>query len=41
MEGLTWSGANAIEKILQDTDILITNMKAAWFFCGDLFSGEV
>ena len=41
MDGLTWSGANAIEKILQDTDILITNMKAAWFFCGDLFSGEV
>ena len=41
MEGLTWSGANAIEKILQDTDILITNMKATWFFSGDLFSGEV
>ena len=41
MEGLTWSGANAIEKILQDTDILITNLKASWFFSSDLFSGEV
>ena len=41
MDGLTWSGANAIEKILQDTDILITNLKAAWFYSGDLFSWEV
>ena len=41
MDGLTWSGANAIEKILQDTDVLISNLKAAWFFSGDLYSGEV
>lgn len=41
MSNLTWSEANAIEKILQDTDVLISNMKASWFFSGDLFSGEV
>lgn len=41
MEGLTWIGANALEKILEDTDVLITNLKAAWFYSGDLFSGEV
>ena len=41
MEGLTWSGSNAVEKILQDTDILITHLKAAWFFSGDLSSVEV
>ena len=41
MSGLTFGGANALEKILEDTDVLITNLKAAWFFSGDLFSGEV
>lgn len=41
MENLTWGKANDLEKILQDTDVLISNMKAAWFFSGDLFSGEV
>lgn len=41
MEGLTWIGANALEKILEDTDVLITNLKAAWFYSGDLFAGEV
>ena len=41
MENLTWSKANDLEKILQDTDVLISNLKAAWFFSGDLFSGEV
>ena len=41
MSNLTWSEANAIEKILQDTDVLISNMKASWFFSGDLLSGEV
>lgn len=41
MSNLTWSEANAIEKILQDTYVLISNMKAAWFYSGDLFSGEV
>ena len=41
MEHLTWGKANDLEKILQDTDVLISNLKAAWFFSGDLFSGEV
>lgn len=41
MSNLTWVEANAIEKILQDTDVLISNLEAAWFFSGDLFSGEV
>ncbi len=41
MENLTWGKANDLEKILRDTDILISNLKAAWFFSGDLFSGEV
>ena len=41
MENLTWGKANDLEKILMDTDVLISNLKAAWFFSGDLFSGEV
>lgn len=41
MSNLTWVEANAIEKILQDTDVLISKLAAAWFFSGDLFSGEV
>ena len=41
MSNMTWVEANAIEKILQDTDVLISNLKSAWFFSGDLFSGEV
>lgn len=41
MENLTWDKANDLEKILQDTDVLISNLKSAWFFSGDLFSWEV
>lgn len=41
IENLTWGKANDLEKILQDTDVLISNLKAAWFLSGDLFSGEV
>ena len=41
MSNMTWVEANAIEKILQYTDALISNLEAAWFFSGDLFSGEV
>ena len=29
------------ERILEDVDALLTNISAAWFFSGDLFSGEV
>ena len=41
MNELTWEEANNIEKILEDVDALLTNISAAWFFSGDLFSGEV
>lgn len=41
MDGLTYTEANNIEQILKDIDILITNMTAAWFYSGDLYSGEV
>lgn len=41
MNELTWKEANNIEKILEDVDALLTNISAAWFFSGGLFSGEV
>lgn len=41
MDGLTYTEANNIEQILKDIDLLITNMTAAWFYSGDLYSGEV
>ena len=41
MSNMTWVEANAIEKILQETDVLMSNLKSAWFFSGDLLSGEV
>ena len=41
MVGLTVDEANDIEKILEDIDLLLTNAAQAWFYSGDLFSGEV
>lgn len=41
MEGFTYDEANNIEQILQDVDLLITNMSLAWFYCGEVYSGEV
>ena len=41
LQGLTWWEANDIEKILEDVDYLITNMMQAWYYSGDLYSGEV
>lgn len=38
---LSYSEANDIEKILSDVDILINNMIAARYYCGELFTGEV
>lgn len=38
---LTYQEANAIEQILKDLDFLITNMIAAVFYSGELYSGEV
>lgn len=41
MEQLTYTEANNIEKILESIDILLTRASQAWFYSGDLFSGEV
>ena len=40
-DGLTYTWANNIEQILKDIDLLITNMTAAWFYSGEVYSGEV
>lgn len=40
-DGLTHTWANDIEQILEDCDLLLTNAAQAWFYSGDLFSGEV
>ena len=40
-DGLTHTWANDIEKILEDIDLLLTNSAQAWFYSGELFSGEV
>lgn len=41
IKGFTYKEANAIEQIIVDVDQLLDNMMSAWFFSGDLFSGEV
>ena len=41
MDRLTFQEANNIEQILLDVDSLITRMMDAWFYCGDLYCGEV
>ena len=38
---LTYQMANAMEQILIDVDDLITRMIGAYFYSGDLYSGEV
>ena len=40
VENLTWQEANDIERILQDIDALLTNISSAWFYSGELYSGE-
>lgn len=40
-EKLTWQAANAIETILQEIDVLLKNIAAAWFYSGELYAGEV
>lgn len=40
-DGITHTWANDIEQILEDIDRLLTNSAQAWFYSGDLFSGEV
>lgn len=41
MVRLTFKEANNIEKILEDIDLLLTRASQAWFYSGELFSGEV
>lgn len=41
MERLTFQAANDLERILLDVDQLITNITLAWYFAGEVFSGEV
>lgn len=41
MEQLTTDKANAIERIFADINTLIQNMIAAWFYSGEIYSGEV
>ena len=40
-DGLTYTWANDIEKILEDVDYLLTKSIQSRFFSGDLFCGEV
>lgn len=40
-DGLTYTWANNIEKILEDVDYLLIKSMQSRFFSGDLFSGEV
>lgn len=41
MNGLDYIGANAIEKFLFQTDEMIDNIEATWWYSGELYSGEV
>ena len=41
MEYLTVDEANNIEKILVDIDFLLAKSAQAWFYSGDVFTGEV
>lgn len=41
LDRLTYTEANDIEQILVIVDTLITNMTLAWFYSGEVFSGEV
>lgn len=41
MRFLTAKEANDIEKILQAVEVLLNNISAAWFYSGEIYSGEV
>lgn len=41
MRFLTAKQANDIEKILQAVEVLLDNISAAWFYSGEIYSGEV
>ena len=38
---LNYARANNLEKILSDIDEITTNIPKAWYYAGDIFSGEV
>ena len=40
-DGLTYTWANDIEKILEDIDRLLANASQAWFYSGDIYASEV
>lgn len=41
MDRLNYMEANNIEQILKDIDLLLGHMVLAWFYSGDIYSGEV
>ena len=41
MEGFTWQEANNIEQILVELDFIISQISLAWFYSGEIHSGEV
>lgn len=41
MNRLTYEEANNIEKILLVVDEIITNISLAWFYCSEVYAGEV
>lgn len=41
MHKLNYKGANAIEKFLFDSDLMIDNLESAWWYCDEIISGEV
>ena len=40
MAGLTLEETNAIEEILVSIEVWIQNMMQAWFYSGEIYSGE-
>lgn len=41
MDGLNWQKANAIEEFLHRVDVAEENLESAWYYCGDIYAGEV
>ena len=41
MHKLDYKGANAIEKFLYDSDLMIDNLESAWWYSDEIISGEV
>lgn len=41
LEKMNYQKANAIEKILYEMDLFITNMVAIFYYSGEIYSGEV